>query len=231
MATPEQIVAQIQNSKGLTASPAWINSFLASSTAQRNTPALIQTAIFRILASDFRESLSTTPTSRFPVDVYDTNLQERCLQVSIPVQVLDIEDIGSSLWSQVEAIERIERGEAIRGREIIRTITVGEDADAAAHNAPVSTGSGPHRLILQDACGVKAVAIEMERVEGLSLDKLSIGSKIMLKNVTVARGIILLNPSCVTVLGGKIDALDRPWKEERKRKLLENIAALEADIP
>jgi hypothetical protein len=50
------------------------------------------------------------------------------------VQVLDIEDIGTSLWSQIEAIERVERGEAIHGREIVRTIAVGEDPEASENN-------------------------------------------------------------------------------------------------
>ncbi|KAJ5711690.1 hypothetical protein N7488_005846 [Penicillium malachiteum] len=242
MSAADQIIVQIQSSKGLCVSPAWLNNFLSSST-QRNIPAsaLTKTALFRVLASDFRESLSRNPTSILPNDVYDPNIRERRLQGPIPVQILDIEDIGSSLWSQVEAIERVERGESIRGREIVRTINVGEDAEAAENNGTGATGatgntnpsgssgSGPHRLILQDSAGTKVVAIEMQRIEGLTLEKLSIGAKFLLREVTVARGMLLLDPGCATLLGGKIEALDKPWKDGRKARLLEKISAMEAE--
>lgn len=237
MSTADQITAQIQSSLGLCVSPTWLNTLLASPSFQRNIPAsaLTRTATFRVLASDFRESLTKNPTSVFPADTYDPNIKERRLQGPIPVQVLDIEDIGSSLWSQVESIERIERGEAIRGREIVRTVSVGEDAEAAenngtgatqAGNANASSGSGPHRLILQDAAGTKAVAIEMQRMEGITLDKLSIGAKLLLRRVTVARGMILLDSGCATLLGGKIDAMDKTWRDGRKARLLERIDAM-----
>ncbi|KAJ5594173.1 uncharacterized protein N7459_000381 [Penicillium hispanicum] len=239
MASADQIAAQIQSSKALCVSPSWLNTFLASSGAQRNIPlsALIKTALFRILASDFRQSLSSNPTSVFPVDIYDPNVQERRLQGPIPVQVLDIEDIGTSLWSQVEAIERVERGEAIHGREIVRTVSVGEDPEAAENNAnnngtsgapnvSGSSGYGPHRLVLQDAAGTKAVAIEMQRIEGISLEKLPVGAKLVLRHATVARGMVLLNPACADLLGGKIESLDRPWKEGRKARLLERITTM-----
>ncbi|KAJ5233575.1 uncharacterized protein N7469_005341 [Penicillium citrinum] len=242
MASAEQIAAQIKNTKSLNVSISWLNTFLStSSSAQRNLPTstLIKTALFRVLASDFRESLSKSSSCTLPVDIFDPNFQERRLQGPLPVQVLDIEDIGRSLWSQVEAIERVERGEAIRGREVVRTIAVGEEDEGTENgggrgnnqsNTNLSGGSGygPHRLILQDAAGNKSVAIEIQSVEGISLEKLSIGAKMVLQNATVARGMILLNPSSVTLLGGKIDALDRPWKEDRKKRLLERISALQA---
>ncbi|KAJ5220329.1 hypothetical protein N7468_009533 [Penicillium chermesinum] len=240
MASADQLAAQIQASKGLCVSPAWVNNFLASN-AQRNIPAsaLTKTAIFRILASDIRESLSPNPTSVFPANIFDPNIRERHLQGPIPVQVLDIEDIGASLWSQVEAIERVERGEAIRGREIVRTISVGEDQEAADNNSTANyttgalntpgSGGGPHRLVLQDANGQRAVAVEMHNIEGLSIEKLSIGAKLVLRNALVARGMILLHPACATLLGGKIEALDRPWKEGRKARILERISAVGAE--
>jgi RecQ-mediated genome instability protein 1 len=241
MASSEQIAAQILNTKSLSVSQSWLNTLLTNSnSAQRNIPAsaLTKTALFRVLASDFRESLTTSPSTVLPVDIIDPTVQERRLQGPIPVQVLDIEDIGTSLWSQVEAIERVERGEAIRGREVVRTIPISDDNEGAdnangrtnnqaAPNASGSSGYGPHRLILQDSAGTKTVAIEMKPIEGISLEKLSIGAKLVLQNTTVARGMVLLNPGCVTLLGGKIDALDRPWKEDRKKRLLERISTLQ----
>lgn len=37
----------------------------------------------------------------------------------------------------------------------------------------------------------------------------------------MARGVVLLEPRCVEVLGGKVDAWDRKWREERKKVLKE----------
>lgn len=239
----DQIAAHIQGSKSLAVSPDWLDSFLTSSgPSNRNIPisALTQTALFRVLASDFRDSLSKTPASLLPVDIADPNVQERRLQGSIPVQVLDIEDIGTSLWSQIEAIERVERGEAIRGREIVRTIAALEDneitgtgnthtsnnATGGNANASGSSGFGPHRLIVQDAAGTKAVGIEMQRIEGVSIEKLPIGAKLMLRNATVARGMVLLAPESTITLGGKIEGLDRSWRTDRKERLLQRVAGI-----
>lgn len=241
MSTHTQITAHIENTKSLPVSPSWLETFLSSnsnSNSSRTIPvsALTQTAIFRILTSNIQETLSATPNSLLPVDISDTTVQERRVVGPIPVQVLDIEDIGTSLWSQVEGIERIERGEAIRGREIVRTVSVDADPDDRTANTATSglaesgsTGFGPHRLIVQDVAGTKAVAIEMQRIEGITVEKLAIGAKMVLHNVTVARGMVLLTPTCVTMLGGKIESQDRVWREGRKLRLLRRIDEIEGE--
>lgn len=239
MSTPQsQIAAQLQSAKSLSVSHSWLDTFIASSSAslQRNIPisALTQTALFRVLSSDFRDTLITTnPSSVLPMDIFDPAVKERRLVGPIPVQVLDIEDIGSSLWSQVEAIERVERGEAIRGREIVRTVSVGEEIEDRASNNNNSGnnnaggneggGNGPHRLILQDAAGTRTVGIELRRISDISIGKLPIGAKLILRSATVARGMVLLTPDCATVLGGKIESMDRAWKEGRKARLMARI--------
>lgn len=228
-----QIASQLQSTKSLSISSSWLDSFVASSSAslQRNVPisALTQTALFRVLASDFRDTLTAKdPSSLLPVDIFNVNVKERRLAGPIPLQVLDIEDIGTSLWSQVEAIERVERGEAVRGREIVRTVTVGDDSEARENNTGVGDNSnGPHRVILQDAAGIRAVAIELRRIHGLAIGKLQIGAKLILRDATIARGMVLLTPESVTLLGGKIESLDREWKESRKARLLARIAEAE----
>ncbi|KAL4901387.1 hypothetical protein BDW74DRAFT_181955 [Aspergillus multicolor] len=234
----DQLNAQLQ-SKSLPVSSAWLSTFLSTGTQQRTPlPALTKTALFRLLNTDFRESLTPhSPTSILPVDIFDPTVQERRLTGPIPLQVLDIEDIGTSIWNQVEAIERIERGEAVRGREIVRTVNVGDEQDGntrannAAGNANAGAptnaneSNGPLRLILQDAKGTRAVGIEMTHINGVAIEKLPIGSKLLLKNATVARGMILLTPESVTILGGKIEAMDSAWKAGRKARLLEKITA------
>ncbi|PYH75768.1 putative RecQ-mediated genome instability protein [Aspergillus uvarum CBS 121591] len=238
MTSPQsQIAAQLHSTKALPVSPTWLNSFVSSTTAlQRNVPisALTQTALFRILASDFRDSLHTNnPSALLPADISAPTVQERRLPGPVPVQVLDIEDIGTSLWSQVEAIERVERGEAIRGREIVRAVNVGggeEDEEGGGNAGPAASENeshGPHRLIVQDAVGTRAVAVELKRVQGISVAKLAIGAKLVIRNATVARGMILLAPDCMSLLGGKIESMDQAWKEGRKARLLARITEMQ----
>lgn len=140
----------------------------------------------------------------------------------IVAQVLGVEDMSRSRWEQVEAIEALERGEGTKGREIIRIPPPEEDAET---NAKLNRGGGPHKLLLQDVKGTRAYGIELKGVEGVGLG-MSIGCKLVLKNVVVARGILLLEPATTTMLGGKIEALHKTWKENRKAELK---AAIEAN--
>ena len=55
---------------------------------------------------------------------------------------------------------------------------------------------------------------------------MSMGCKMVLRNVVVARGVVLLEPGTTTVLGGKIEGLHKAWKEGRKAELK---AAIEAN--
>ncbi|PLB38417.1 OB fold domain-containing protein [Aspergillus candidus] len=234
-----QLTTHLQTKYSLPVSPTWLNAFLASTQQHRTVPlsALTQTAHFRLLASDFRDSLTTeTSSSLLPEDIFNPTVQERRLQGPIPVQVLDIDDIGTSLWSQVEAIERVERGEAVRGREIVRTVNV-DDSEGVTRGSSTTTtnagahesggSNGPHRLILQDARGTRAVAIELKSVGGIALGSMAIGAKLVLRDVTVARGMVLLTPECVTLLGGKVEALDLAWREGRKQRLLDRLGEME----
>lgn len=139
----------------------------------------------------------------------------------------------------------MERGEQQRGREIIRTVTRdpggGDLGEGTANPAASGTNTtptarntsfgasnyGPHRLVLEDAKGTKVVGMELKRIEGIGIEKLSIGAKLVLKNATVARGMVLLDPSNAAILGGKIDAMDKEWREKRKARLLAKLEQLQ----
>ncbi|KAJ4651967.1 hypothetical protein HRR91_004991 [Exophiala dermatitidis] len=225
-------------------------------------PALLSTAHFRILTSDITTSLRPTNSAEvLPADISDITVKERRLAGPVITQVLDVIDVGSSKWSQVEAIERVERGEEVRGREVIRTVDDGNDEDAvSAAPAPAAratttsntrstataTSLGPHKLLLQDAKGTKVLAFEVVKVPGIGVSTaasasasvsaqqqqqgsnrsmvedpgMAIGCKILLKPGTVVRrGMVMLKPEDCVVIGGKVDAWDRKWKEERKKNL------------
>lgn len=140
---------------------------------------------------------------------------------------MDIEDIGCSRWSQIEAIEAAERGETTKGREIIRVVP-GEDGLATDTEATVAEKGGPHKLLLQDAKGARVYGFELSPVEGVGLN-MSIGAKLVLKNVVVARGVILLEPATVSLLGGKVEAAHKLWKDGRKARLKASVGAVDTD--
>lgn len=143
------------------------------------------------------------------------------------VQVLNVEDMGKSRWEQIEAIEALERGEGTKGREIIR-VTAQEDGTEDPVTRGLSMGGGPHKLLLQDTRGERVYGIELKTVEGVGVG-MSIGCKIVLKGVTVARGVVLLEPRTTVMLGGKIEGLHKQWREGRKEELRKAIEASERE--
>lgn len=204
--------------KGIHANPTWVQSCLANARPGVPAAALKRTALFRLTTSDITTTCRSSPNSTFPADVLDASHKERTLPGPILVQILDVEDIGRSRWSQIEAIEADERGETTRGREIIRVVP-GEDEDSE-RTTTVLQSHGPHKLLLQDAKGVKAYGLELSGITGISLS-MNIGAKLVLRDVTVARGVILLEPQKATLLGGKMDELDRKWKAGHKQALMD----------
>lgn len=90
----------------------------------------------------------------------------------------------------------------------------GTDAEVAAG----SVGGGPWKLLVQDAAGTRVYAFEMQSVEGIG-GETAIGAKMVLRNVMVARGMVMLEARGVACLGGKIEEMDKAWREGRKERL------------
>jgi RecQ-mediated genome instability protein 1 len=216
------------DSKGLSATPAWIESFITSTRQGTPIPALQKTALFRILASDLTSSIKATPTNTLPPNALNPTVKELRVPNTIPVQVLDIQDIGHSAWSQVEAIEAQERGETTKGREVIRVVPDEEADPTRDGTAPIIKSNGPHKLLLQDAKGTKIYGFEVTDVDGVDLN-LGIGAKLVLKNVTIARGVVLLDPDSTQLLGGKVDVWDKAWRAARKASLKAKVGSREED--
>lgn len=209
-------------SKDLPPKQAWMQTFIP--TIKPTTPivALQKTALFRLLAADLTTAVQPSLSTTFSPGIADPTIKEQRLPGPVSVQVLDVEDIGRSRWSQVEALEAQERGETTKGREVVRVLP--EEGNAGADSAQAagaeSKSSGPHKVLLQDAKGTKVYGLELRSVPGVDVG-MAIGAKLVLRDVTVARGVVLLEPRCVEVLGGKVDVWDRKWREERKKVLKE----------
>ncbi|GAB7361392.1 hypothetical protein MBLNU230_g1445t1 [Neophaeotheca triangularis] len=215
-----QNISEYLRSRGVPPTQAWLSSFLPTTRTNTALPALQRTALFRLLATDLTASIQTTPSSAFPTNLTSPETRQQHLPGPIPVQILDIEDIGRSRWSQVEALEAIERGETTKGREVIRVLPEENNASSEATRATATASNGPHKLLLQDAEGTKVFAMEMSAIKGVDVS-MAIGAKLVLRNVTVARGLLLLEPAGVDVLGGKVEVWDQKWREERKGLLKE----------
>ncbi|KAK7528030.1 uncharacterized protein IWZ02DRAFT_370373 [Phyllosticta citriasiana] len=216
-------------SKGLHPTPQWLSAFLSTVRPTTAPAAIKQTATFRLLASDITASLarnssnSNSGSATFPPNIVDGTIKQRVLPGPLVVQVLDVEDVGRSRWSQVEELEAQARGETTKGREIIRVVDQGGGARAAGAGAgnagaPGAANRGPHKLLLTDAAGTRAYGFELFSIDGVDTH-MSIGAKLVLRNVVVARGMLLLEPKTTTVLGGKVEALHKAWHDGRMERL------------
>ena len=162
-------------------------------------------------------------------------IKERRLSADVVVQVLDIVDVGSSKGTQIEAIERVERGEEVRGREVIRTVPgldegigEGEGGNLGVRGGGKKKSQGPHKLVLRDARGTDVMGFELNEIPKcwIGQEGMSVGCKIVLRRgVLVRRGLVMLTPEGVIVLGGKIESWDRKWREERKVRLVQGLEA------
>ncbi|KAL8988734.1 MAG: hypothetical protein Q9177_002239 [Variospora cf. flavescens] len=226
-ATNTQLAAlvgsQLASSRNLHPTQQWLAAFMDTQKSTTPLPALTQTASFRLLSSDITTTLSADAPNCLPLDIHNPEVKERRLLGPLVLQLLGIEDMSKSRWEQVEAIEALERGEGTKGREIIRVTSTAGDEDSGT---PVNRSGGPHKLSLQDARGTKLFGIELQEIKGVGLG-MSIGCKFVLKNAVVARGVVLMEPANSTILGGKIEAWHKAWKENRKVELK---AAIEVNV-
>ncbi|KAF1977082.1 RecQ mediated genome instability protein Rmi1 [Bimuria novae-zelandiae CBS 107.79] len=209
-------LTQHLNSRHLYPAAAWLQSFVSSTRPNTPLPALKQTALFRLLATDITTSLQAPANTIFPHDILNPRTQSCVVAGPVVCQVLDMEDIGLSRWAQVEQIEAKERGEMTKGREVVRVV---EDDNEGGTVAPAVTSRGPFKLLLQDAKGAKLYAVDLRGIDGINT-AMAMGAKLLLRDTDVRRGVAMLEPANVQVLGGKIDALDKAWKEGRKQRLM-----------
>ncbi|KAI9801649.1 MAG: hypothetical protein M1833_002331 [Piccolia ochrophora] len=208
---------QLTSTISLTPSPVWLTTLLASLRPSTPLPSLLATTRHRILASSLTDTLVASTRTTFPADIHAPPAghevpRERRIEGPLAVQVVGYEDIGRSRWEQIEALEASERGEGRRGWAVVR---VGEDGEGEAGRNAVG---GMWKIEMMDAKGVRVWGLVVKDVPDLN-GGMSIGLKMVLRNVVVARGVVLLEPRCVTVLGGRIEAQHKAWVEGRKTEL------------
>jgi len=137
-------------------------------------------------------------------------------------------------------LEAERKGEFTRGREVIRVVPT-QDENPTQSSSSSGTGNqtqtpkstGPFKLLLQDWKGTTVWGVETSNKRTGGEGKIgyppamNLGAKIMLKKgIMVARGMVLLREgeNCV-VLGGKVEGLDKAWKEGREERLRAKLKA------
>ncbi|TAQ89891.1 hypothetical protein B7494_g1755 [Chlorociboria aeruginascens] len=233
--TTQQIHAQLLSSSFPLPSATFLTPILTPPPSRSTTPipALLATAKHRLLSSNLTSpSLLHPSTLAFPQNITDVTKPSSTLGSDIPVQVLGIEDLSRSKWEQIEVLEMERKGERTKGREVVRVVPE-ENSPAGAGtqipnqtamananaNADFGRSNGPFKLLMQDKDANQVYGFELKRVEKIGYPPvMNIGCKIMLKKgCKVARGMVLLEPTYVVVLGGKIEGFDKKWREGRER--------------
>jgi RecQ-mediated genome instability protein 1 len=179
MSLPSAACAQLSSilsNQGLPIpSQTWLANFLSTQKPGVPPHAVATTARHRLLHSDFSfDNVLSTSTQFFPENIHNVDIQERRVIGVIPVQVLSVEDLSSSRWEQIEAIEASERGEDTKGREIIRIATVEDGEGRDMQRTPASRG--PHKLVVQDVKRRRVMALELKGVPGIATN-MAIGTK------------------------------------------------------
>lgn len=232
-------------------SHAWLTALLSSRTnPPPPLPSLTATARARLLAADLTTpdllDPSYTASHSLPPDIARPDVRSTTLARDVVLQVLDIENLSKSRWSQVEELEALARGEGTKGREIVRLPVGGEGEEEGEGERGVTQGTqatqgrtqtqgrlagagavpaastGTHKLVLQDCRGLKVSGLELKSVEKIAIGKLNIGEKILVKSgAKVSRGVIMLEPTTCVVLGGKVEAWHKAWVDGRLARLKE----------
>ncbi|KAK3951382.1 hypothetical protein QBC32DRAFT_262491 [Pseudoneurospora amorphoporcata] len=102
-------------------------------------------------------------------------------------------------------------------------------AQQAAQAKERERKNATHKLVVQDCAGQRLFALELCRVDEIGVPQFvngkmiggtPIGCKILLKRGTkVARGVVLLEPGLVKVLGGRVEGWGRVWEAGRLERL------------
>lgn len=167
-----QVCSHLTSALSVPPAQSWVSTFLSSQKPTTPLPSLLATAKVRLLNAEITNAFA--PSTALPSDIHDATLKERRMQGPIVVQVLDVSDMTRSLWSQVEAIEAAERGEGKKGREVIRVVVSDQSSETLESTA---FEGGMHKLLLQDAKGVRVFGLELKKVKGLRLG-MNIGTKV-----------------------------------------------------
>ncbi|KAL7417288.1 hypothetical protein BDY24DRAFT_377349 [Mrakia frigida] len=203
----------------------WLQTTLTSILAQSpllNRQQQIKASHERLLLSDLASS--TVEGTGFPPELFadpEDPMHQKILFEGVRkgclVMVVSITEIGSSAFTLQRTLH--DRQEARTGVAKIRRLVGEEEADddEEGQEGP-KYARGTLKLELSD--GFRTVrAIEYKRISSLKLGETRLGSKLLIQNVKVLRGLLLLTPETCSFKGQHVEELCLDGREE---KLLES---------
>jgi hypothetical protein len=163
----------------------------------------------------------------FPETLFNAKLVD--IPGPVLVQVLEITNISKSKFSAIQELEE-EMGtvdQISNTRRVTRKVQGIPEQDNEISRY-TQTGTHMHKLVLQDIKGTCAYGMELQSL-GISMKDTSIGLKIILRNVSCHRGVVLLSPANTEILGGSIPPLDTNRREKLLEQLKQHIKPPEPD--
>ncbi|TGO32032.1 hypothetical protein BHYA_0363g00030 [Botrytis hyacinthi] len=247
----KQLLHSLSSSHLPLPSPTFLTAILTPSTTHLSSlpslPSLLATTRHRLLSTSLTTpNLLSPETHALPPSLSNPLVKETLLDNDIPVQVLDIEDISRSKSDLLLDLEAERLGERTQGRSIIRLADESSSSSALDLGSSASTqllpnqtqnksspshSPGPFKLHLQDRTGATIYAFTSALPASSPLQgkiglppKMNIGCKILLQRGTrVHRGMVRLEGNTCIVLGGRVEGLDRAWREGWEGRLRESI--------
>lgn len=115
-------------------SNSWLTTLLSSrGNPPPPLPSLTATARARLLATDLTSpdllDASYAASHSLPPDIARADVRATALSRNVVLQVLDVENLSRSRWSQVEELEALARGEGTKGREMVRLPVGGDEGE------------------------------------------------------------------------------------------------------
>lgn len=210
-------------SKNIAINHAWLTALLSKLSADDVLPttnnALEDLAVRHFLHSNIRQSVSPSPPL-LPGDTTEKTVVSRVL-----VQIVDCQEVGSSLSQQLDKLEAYEERQKPISRRLIRLPDTDDhneldDADQSNHQQTQAgreqgaassddqrglVGKKMVKVVLEDAKGNRLFGIDQKPIDHLYFG-MPLGAKLFLIDVTVVYGVLILRPTKIEWLGGTVNA-------------------------
>ncbi|GAA5887961.1 hypothetical protein JCM5296_001513 [Sporobolomyces johnsonii] len=242
----------------LTFNPDWLEACVEylqqNDPSATTTQGLIKAVEVQLLSSDLSTSVLPAPGRRGQLTTLHTATSPDKLlfpggaKKAVLFQVQAVDDVAHSASSLLETLE--EKREARRvaakgggggaGRNMNLDDDEPEDEDEAkkkvlAGDKVASYPRGSGKLVLSDG-ETEVKAFELQRINGLGLEEIKLGTKLLVHDVPFIDGVMLLTPKNVVLKGYQVEELEQvaEWALEnslRARLDMEPLPRPDADAP
>lgn len=201
--------------KHIRVDPEWTDSLVQHLEREGQTGGIstevCELAVLHFLNSDIQLSLDTAESLLLPQAKHDDKLT---IKGPLILQIVSCQEIGSSLSSQLEALDAYEeRLKPLDRRLVLPTGDEVEfDLDTTNRaNEPrqsdismdILVPKKTCRLLLEDAAGNRCYALEQKPIPEIKIG-MSLGAKLVVQDVLFVLGVMMLRPYKCTFLGGSV---------------------------